>query len=185
MKKRPFLVLKRTVLVLLVFSALLSCSKEESPVLGAEANLETPLTEAEFHNIIARIIAVDGAGISQTEIAKITAEADRRKSANETASDYITNYMNTNFRASTTASKSGSTNRVSIAAPGQSDSNQSKPCGQTASQSVTSGTIGYYYAFAESCNGQYEYDSSNYTGGSTVYAYAEARDGYRTAFILH
>ncbi|MEK6155462.1 hypothetical protein WIW50_19550 [Flavobacteriaceae bacterium 3-367] len=184
MKKQTFLALKRTFLAVFALMALWACTEEESPVLEAQTSTEAPLAEGEFHQIIARIITLDGGQISQLEIAKVMAWAEQRKSANETASDYITNYMNANFKVSNATARS-STNRVSIAAPGQSDSNQSKPCGQTATQSVTSGTIGYYYAFAESCNGQYEYDSSNYTGGSTVFAYAEARDGYRTAFILH
>lgn len=132
---------------------------------------------SQFHQNIAGII--NGKGISQEGLAQIMSEAAQRKSESQTASAYITDYMNAHFKAAP-----ASTNRVSIAAPGQSDLNQSVACDLTALKTLISSTIGYYYAFATKCDGTYKYDGKNYTGGSTVYVRAEAGSSILEAFIL-
>src|SRR5687767_6952107 len=137
-------------------------------------------TPSKFHSNIERI--VNGTVISQSDLAQVMQEAEQRKTVSQTASAYITNYMNAHFKAA--PSSISSTNRVSIAAPGQSDQNMSVACNLTALKTVTSSTIGYYYAFATKCDGTYKYDGKNYTGGSTVYVRAEASSSILEAFIL-
>lgn len=140
-------------------------------------NSEAGLSEDQFRTNIAGII--DGSGISQKDLAKTMYEAETRRSGDETASGYIENYMNKHFKA-----MRFSTNRVSIARPGQPDLNQSVACNLTALQTHTGNAIGYYYAFAAKCDGTYKYDGKNYTGGSTVYVRAEAGPFLHEAFIL-
>ena len=138
---------------------------------------EAGLTEDQFRTNIASII--NGSGISQKDLAKTMYEAETRKSGAQTASGYIEHYMNTHFKA-----VRFSTNRVSIARPGQPDLAQSTACNVTALQTHTGNAIGYYYAFATKCDGTYKYDGKNYTGGSTVYVRAEAGASLLEAFIL-
>jgi hypothetical protein len=139
------------------------------------------LTESQFHGNIASI--VNGEGISQEDLAQTMSEAEQRKSGSQTASDYVEDYMNAYFKAVPSAMMA-SENRVSIASPGQPDLRMSTACNQTALQTLTSGAIGYYYAFATKCDGTYKYDAENYTGGSTVYVRAEAGSSILEAFIL-
>jgi hypothetical protein len=139
------------------------------------------LTESQFHDNIASI--VNGEGISQEDLAQTMSAAEQRKSGSQTASDYVEDYMNAHFKA-TPAATMATENRVSIASPGQPDLRMNTPCNQTALQTLTTGAIGYYYAFATRCDGTYKYDAENYTGGSTVYVRAEASTYILEAFIL-
>lgn len=145
------------------------------------ASNEAMLTEAQFHDNIAGI--VNGEGISQEDLAQTMTVAEQKKSGSQTASDYVEDYMNTHFKPASSAMMA-TENRVSIASPGQPDLRMNTPCNQTALQTLTTGAIGYYYAFATRCDGTYKYDAENYTGGSTVYVRAEASSYILEAFIL-
>lgn len=142
---------------------------------------EVMLTGPQFHNNIASI--VNGEGISQEDLAQTMLAAEQRKSGSQTASNYVEDYMNTYFKAASSATMA-TENRVSIASPGQPDLKMTTACNQTALQTLTTGAIGYYYAFATRCDGTYKYDAENYTGGSTVYVRAEASSYILEAFIL-
>lgn len=143
----------------------------------ASTRSEAILTESQFHDNVASI--VNFKGLSQEELALTMSEAELRKSGSQTASDYVEDYMNTHFKAAPP-----STNRVSIAAPGIPDQNQSVACNLQALRTVTQSTVGYYYAYAIRCDGTYKYDAENFTGGSTVYVRAEASTYILEAFIL-
>mgnify|MGYP003577448961 CR=1 FL=1 len=144
-------------------------------------NSPSRLTETQFHDHVASII--NGTGMTQEDIASMMTEAEQRKTEGETASGYVENYMNTHFKAATSNSLFAE-NRVSIASPGQPDLRMSAACNQTALQTITTGAIGYYYAYATKCDGTYKYDAENYTGGSVVYVRAEAGPNILEAFIL-
>nr|WP_299074033.1 hypothetical protein [uncultured Allomuricauda sp.] len=173
-----FKVIKTMLLTFLTITIILAFTTKESLVVG-DVDGAKGLTEVQFHDNVYNIVS--GKGISQSDLAQMMIEAERRKSEDESPSEYIETYMNTHFRTETFGLEKSSSNRVSIASPGQSDLNMSVSCGQTALQD-TSGSPGYYYAFAESCNGEYDYDSGYSSSGA--YARAEATSTSRSAFIV-
>ncbi|HBF19037.1 MAG: hypothetical protein CMI36_02350 [Owenweeksia sp.] len=141
---------------------------------------EERISTMQFHEQVSTVVSGDI--LSQEKIASMMHEAELRKSDAETASEYVENYMNAHFRNSMLM---GSTNRVSIAAPGQPDQNESVACNQTALEEVISSTVGYYYVFATRCDGSYKYDSDDFQGGTTLYVRAEASPWILEAFILY
>ncbi len=161
--------------------AMFGFSGGNSSNLDETAAPDARLSESHFHANVATIIS--GKILDQESLSRMMKEAELRKAENETASEYVENYMNAHFQPSP-AAMMASTNRVSIAAPGQADQNESVACNQTALEEVISNTIGYYYAYAIKCNGTYKYDAKNYTGGSTVYVRAEAGPSLHEAFII-
>ncbi|MEO9513119.1 MAG: hypothetical protein ABJN84_15285 [Flavobacteriaceae bacterium] len=172
-----FKVLK-TMLLSFIAIIILAFTTKEALVVE-DVDRESGMTEVQFHENVHNIIS--GKEISQNDLAQMIMEAEHRKSKDESPSEYIEAYMNTNFKTETTGLERSSSNRVSIASPGQSDLNMSVSCDQTAFQD-TSGSPGYYYVFAESCNGEYDYDSGYSSSGA--YAYAEAISTYRHVFIV-
>ena len=164
---KAFIVLSLSICILGFTEAKFSASEEAS---------------MEFHEHVADII--NGEVLTQEDISKLMLEAELRKSANQTASEYVEDYMNSHFKVSDDALMS-STNRVSIASPGNSDLNESVACNESALKTLISSTAGYYYAYAIRCDGTYKYDAANVTGPATVYVRAEASNYYLEAFILY
>ena len=181
MKQKQISAALKTVLILCISVAIFGFTAGDSLTANETATPDARLNGTYFHENVATIVS--GEILDQESLGRMMKEAELRKAENETASEYVENYMNTHFQPSA-AAMMASTNRVSIAAPGQPDQNESAACNQTALEEVISDVVGYYYAFAEKCDGTYKYDAANYTGGSTVYVRAEAGNSILEAFII-
>lgn len=150
-------------------------------VNSSNKEVVTTVMESQFHEYVAKIIFDEG--LNQEEIAAMMAIAELKKGDCDSASNYVEYYMNEQFKGLSMAALTGD-NRASVAAPVVSTVSDIVACGYSAYAIVSQDVVGYYYAYAESCDGSYEYDSGYYSGGSWVYARAEAHNCCRDAFII-